>query len=154
MVCKKKVTLRHQTLQFQHHLHSSCQCHGKSVIQVLLYSFMFCRLVNTNNSWWFVVFAAVSKVSSFEAGNDTDNLVSARWENNNCMLHCNVLMQLVLEWKWSVKNTAKLIYPNRNWMVWYLAVSTHSHTLGPLYSIGGGGGGGLLAVKVFGNVHF
>ena len=58
---------------------------------------MFCRLVNTNNSWWFLVFSAVSRVSSFEAGNDTDNLVSARRENNNCMLYCTVLMQLVLE---------------------------------------------------------
>ena len=42
---------------------------------------------------------------------------------------------------------AKQIYPNRNGMVWYLSVSTH--TLGLLHSkCGVGWGVGLLAVKV------
>ena len=52
---------------------SSCLCHGKSVIQTLLYSFIFCRLMA--GGW--MVFSAVSRVSLFEADDDTDKSVSA-----------------------------------------------------------------------------
>ena len=73
MVYKMKVTLRHQTFQFQRHLHASAMENLLPSVVVLFY-------VLSLNSWWFVVFSAVSRVSSFEAGNDTDNLVSARRE--------------------------------------------------------------------------
>lgn len=53
---------------------------------------------------------------------------------NTTMLRSAILMQFYrLEWNRSRENhTAQLLYPNRNGMVWHLAVSTH--TLGPVHS--------------------
>ena len=49
-------------------------------------------------------------------------------------------MQLDLELKWTGKNGAsKFIYPNRNGMAQYLAVSTHA--LAPVHSRREGAGG-------------
>ena len=60
-------------------------------------------------------------------------------EEKKCMLCCALLMQLGL--KQSGKNcTAQLIYPVRNGMVWYAAVSTH--TLGLFIWRGRGEGAG------------
>ena len=82
-----------------------------------------------------MIFSIISMVSLFEVDNDsidTDDSVSAGREKTY-ILHCATLMQLDLECKWTKKNhTAKLIYPNRNGMVWHLAVSTR--TLGPVHS--------------------
>ena len=81
--------------------------HTKSVIQRL---FVSCRLI----AGGFTVFSAVSRVSSFEADDDTDDSVSDGQENKDCMLCCTILVQLDPEWKQSRENhTAKLIYPNK-----------------------------------------
>ena len=53
-----------------------CLCHRKFVIQALLYSLMFCRLIADG----LMVFSAVSRVSSFEVANDTDDLVGTGQE--------------------------------------------------------------------------
>ena len=50
---------------------SSCLCHGKSVFQALLHSFIFCCLI----AGGLIIFSAVSRVSSFEVDNDTNDLV-------------------------------------------------------------------------------
>ena len=117
---------------------SSCMCHGKSVIQALLYFFVFCRLI----AGGLMVFSAAS--SFFVWSRRWYRRFGRCWarKKNDCMLRCAILMQLDLEWKRSGKNrTAELIYPNRNGMVRYLAVSTR--TLGPVHSGDGG------AVTVF-----
>ena len=49
------------------------------------------------------VFSAVSMVSAFEEDNDTHDLVrvgennNSNKTNNNCMLHCTILMRFDLE---------------------------------------------------------
>ena len=109
-------------------------CHRKCVIQALLYSFIFCHLI----AGGLMVFLAVSRLSSFEADDGRlYRLFGWRWVTKKKIqlyvssYNIQLLMQIHLEWKKSGKNcTAKLIYPNRNRTVWYLAVSTH--TLGPV----------------------
>ena len=76
----------------------------------------------------------------------TDDLVAARQEKHYSMLHRTTLMcttRYQMKAERGKYRTVNLIYPNRNGMVWYLAVSIH--TLGPVHW---GGGGGVLAVKV------
>ena len=95
------------------------------------------------NSWWFDGFPSHFKGFSIWRG-----LWYSGWEKkqqHKTMLCDTPLMQLDREWKWTGNNCiAKLIYPNRNGLVWYLAVSTP--TLGPVHSRGWGEG--MLAVKV------
>ena len=89
-------------------------------------------LLNTNNSMLFDFFLAISVVSLFEVDDDTYDLVSVGWEKNDSMFCCTILMELELEWRWSGKMySAKLIYPNRNGMVQFLAVCFHA--LGPVH---------------------
>ena len=71
-----------------------------------------------------MIFSAISIVSSFEA-DDTNDLVGVGWRGKKCMLCCALLMQLGLK-RIGENCTAQLIYPVRNGMVWYAAVSTHT----------------------------
>ena len=127
---------------------SSYLYHRESVIQALLYSFLFCH-----SSGGLMVFSAISVVALFEADDDTNNAVDVGQEppptqkNNNtttthdCMLCCTLLIQLGL--KRSRKNhTAQLIHPVGNGTVWYLAVSSSvvsTGNLGPFHLKGGTG---------------
>lgn len=69
---------------------------------------------------------------------------------NTTMLRSAILMQFYrLEWNRRRENhTAQLLYPNRNGMVWHLAVSTH--TLGPVHSRCSRGVGSLIACDRYG----
>ena len=75
---------------------SSRLCHGKSVMQALLYRFIFCHLINR---WGLMFFSAIPMVSLLEADDDTHRSVSAGQGKNNTtiMLCCTTLMQLELE---------------------------------------------------------
>ena len=126
-------------LGFPVSMSSSCLHHRNSVLQALLYSCSFCHLM----AGGLMVFSAVQWCCFLFVW-------SRRWyrhwarKKQDYMRHCAILIQLDLEWKWIRKNhTAKLINPNRNGTVWYLAVSTQ--TLGPS---SWGGGGEMLAVTV------
>ena len=61
---------------------ASCLCHKKTVIQVLLPSFILCHLI----AGGLMVFSYVSRVSSFEVGDSTDDLFGAGKEEkeNEC----------------------------------------------------------------------
>ena len=78
MVCKMSHA---EIADFPVSVSSSCLCHGKSVIQALLYSFIFCRLILII-AGGLMVFSAVSSVSSFEAYDDTDDSVGAEPKKN------------------------------------------------------------------------
>ena len=98
----------------------------------LLWLIRFCHLI-------LVIILAISVVSLFKLDNDTGDLVSVGWEKNDSMFCCAILMQLDVEWKQSRENhSVQMLYSNRNGMVRYLAVSTH--TLGPVDSRRGEGG--------------
>ena len=87
---------------------ASCLCHKKTVIQALLPSFISCHLI----AGGLMVFSDVSKVSSFEVGDSTDDLVGAGKERKNeCFFVAHSCSQIQkVEWKQSGKNcTAKLI---------------------------------------------
>ena len=106
----------------------------------LLWLIRFCHLI-------LVIILAISVVSLFKLDNDTGDLVSVGWEKNDSMFCCAILMQLDLKWKWSGKiHSAKLIYPNRNGMVQYLAVCFHA--LGPVHWKRGKGGAGICGLAV------
>ena len=81
-------------------------------------------------------FSAVSMVSSFEADDDTHDLVGVgeRNKTNNCRLRYAILTQFDLQWKRSgiVQHRPQLLYPNRKETVrYYLVISTH--TLRPVH---------------------
>ena len=62
-------------------LSSSCLCHAKSVIQALLYSFIFCRLILIT-AGGLMVFSAISRFCfplNFEANNDTRRRFNRSW---------------------------------------------------------------------------
>ena len=60
--------------------------------------------------------SAVLMVSSFEAGDDTHDLVGVGEKNktNNCMLRCTILTQFGSVNKSGTICSAQLFYPNRN----------------------------------------
>ena len=82
-----------------------------------------------------MVFSAVSRVSSFEAKADPVSKKKTKTKQKKAVCSSRHILS-----KRSAKNrAAKLIYPNRNGTIQYLAVS--AHTLGPVHSKGGGGEG-------------
>ena len=122
-------------------------CHPSVVVLLSLLSFK-------SSAGGLMVFSAVSTVSLFEAGHDTNDYVRVGRELPPPSKKTRLYASLQLSLKWSRKNyTAQLIHPAGKGTVWYLAVSSSlvsSHTLGPFHSRGGGGGGRrVLAVKVF-----
>ena len=103
-VSKMKATVRHQTFQCQR---PSCLCHGKSVIQACLYSFLLSLNTIAGS---LMVFSAISRCFFqlkqtmiqtiwWELGEEkqTKNMTVA-------MLHSAILVQLQLEWNQSREN--------------------------------------------------
>ena len=132
-----KVMLKHFLVSAS----SSCLCHGESVIQALLYSFMLCHLIAGDS----MVFSAISRDSSFKADNDANYLVDAR--KNNCMLRCATLMQLDLKQKRNgEKSYSKSDLSKHKWSG-PVSCSQHSHVGTCPFKVcvccvGGGGVGG------------
>ena len=123
-VCKMKVKLRCQIFPC-HHFHACATENPSSKHPCISLSL---------NSWCLMVFSAISRASLFEADDDTDDPVAAGQEKHYSMLHRTTLMYTAryqLKAEQGKNHTANLIYPNRNGMVWYLAVSIH--TLGPVH---------------------
>ena len=115
---------------------SSCLCHEKFVIQALLYSFLFRCLIAGGCDSFLSCFCGI-----FIWSGQWYRWFGQCWTRkgkHDCMLCCAILMQLDVEWKQSRENhSVQMLYSNRNGMVRYLAVSTH--TLGPVDSRRGEG---------------
>lgn len=135
MICKTKATLRCQTL-------SCCPCNRKPVIQTLMYSFYLLSL----NSWWFDDFLIHCK-DSFT----WKQMMIHRWLGWWCArkqwlydLLCQIEAVRSRMKTDRENHTAKLVYPNWNGTVQYLAVSTtlQSALLWDLSIQGGSGDAG------------
>ena len=73
-----------------------------------------------------MVFSAVSRVSSFEADNSTDDSVDTGQGKKMCASLCYI-DAVRSRMKAEQENcTVELIYPNKNGMVCYLAMITHT----------------------------
>ena len=93
--------------------------------QALFYSFIFCHLIT--DAGGFIIFSAISKVSSSEADDDTDDSVSTGWEKNDCSytsLHHTDAIRSRMKAEWE-SHTAK-----QNKQKWKgpLSCSQHSYS--------------------------